>query len=231
METMLDALRHRLPHLLLPLAETPGGWADPWLENPWANFITDQLRTMAAADICWFKTAALFPALDSAPLTEWDLRRAVPGLVLDERMGLDDLMRMEVPGAAINAICEQVVVDLPYDLDPTIPPSACLPGNTHLQASGLRVSYDLARPAGARMCSLVVDGRPVDPQRTYTVVAPGFLAKGYSGYRWFHDGVRREVVGKERALLLAALACCTSLPSVDGRHQYLSGDNSNRRNE
>ncbi len=124
-----------------------------------------------------------------------------------------------------------MVVDLPYDQDPTIPPSACLPGNTHLQASGLRVSYDLARPAGARICSLLVDGSSVDPQRTYTVVVPGFLAKGYSGYRWFRDGVGREVVGKERALLLAALAHCTSLPPVDGRHQYGSCDESSRRNE
>jgi 2',3'-cyclic-nucleotide 2'-phosphodiesterase (5'-nucleotidase family) len=48
--------------------------------------------------------------------------------------------------------------------------------------SGMRVEYDPQRPAGSRVVSIEVGGKPLDPQRMYKVATNDFMARGGDGY-------------------------------------------------
>ncbi|GGC63838.1 bifunctional metallophosphatase/5'-nucleotidase [Chelatococcus reniformis] len=50
------------------------------------------------------------------------------------------------------------------------------------QVSGLKVEVDTARPAGARVVSVAVDGRPLEPKATYTLATNDFMLRGGDGY-------------------------------------------------
>jgi 5'-nucleotidase/UDP-sugar diphosphatase len=214
-------LRRRLPEALDHIGESTGCWADPWTENPWGNFVTDRLRAAAGADVCVYKAGGLFPALDPGAVTRWDLWRAVPALPPNEAMDLDDIVAMTVTGANLRAICEHSVSDLPCDVDAQIPSAARWPGNPFLQVSGPRMTIDLRRPHGERVTALTVAGADVDPERPYTVATSGFLARGYSGFRWLGEGTARRLVRAEEEILRASLRDPGPLPDRDGRLQMM----------
>jgi 2',3'-cyclic-nucleotide 2'-phosphodiesterase (5'-nucleotidase family) len=50
------------------------------------------------------------------------------------------------------------------------------------QVSGLRIRADLSRPAGQRIISLDVGGKPVEDARIYRLATSDFLARGGDGY-------------------------------------------------
>jgi len=58
------------------------------------------------------------------------------------------------------------------------------------QVSGLTVTYNPSSPAGRRLREVLVSGKPVDPDRDYTVATNDFLAAGGDGYKAFGDAVR-----------------------------------------
>jgi 2',3'-cyclic-nucleotide 2'-phosphodiesterase (5'-nucleotidase family) len=218
---ILVHLRDRRPEALHVVGSSSNGcWADPWLENPWANFVTDSVRQQVSADICFFKAMSLIRALSHGAVTRWDLGRCMPGSQANEALGMSEIVRMQLTGEAIHGICEHSVADLPWDLHEQVSSRHCLPGNGLLQGSGLRVAFDLARPEGERVTCLSVNGNAVDRHRTYAVVTTGFLAKGYSGYHWFRDGAGREVMGSERSIVAGSLGEGRALPDVDGRLRF-----------
>lgn len=46
----------------------------------------------------------------------------------------------------------------------------------------LHYAFDLSRPAGSRLLSITLDGRPLDPSATYRVTANNFIAAGGDGF-------------------------------------------------
>ena len=50
-----------------------------------------------------------------------------------------------------------------------------------MHASGVRVTYDLARPAGHRITAVEVGGVPLRDDRTYTIAMNSFMATGDYG--------------------------------------------------
>jgi len=167
-QSILAYLRDRHPEALQVVGSSNSGcWADPWVENPWANFVTDEVRQQVSADICFFKAMSLIPALSRGPMTRWDLGRCMPGSEANEAMGMSEMVRMQLTGEAIRAVCEHSASDLPWDLHEQVPSRFCLPGNGLLQGSGLRVAFDLTRPRGERVTYLAVGGDTVDRHRMY----------------------------------------------------------------
>ncbi|KAL2866638.1 bifunctional metallophosphatase/5'-nucleotidase [Aspergillus lucknowensis] len=72
-----------------------------------------------------------------------------------------------------------------------------------LQISGLRMVASWQRPEGTRVIDVHVEGpdgtlEPLDPNRTYTVAMPSFIAQGYDGFTWF--ATLETVVGEEAAM-------------------------------
>jgi 2',3'-cyclic-nucleotide 2'-phosphodiesterase (5'-nucleotidase family) len=54
-----------------------------------------------------------------------------------------------------------------------------------VQTSGLRGTYDLSRPAGRRLVSIEVGGRPLADARVYRVATNSFVAEGGDLYATF----------------------------------------------
>ena len=216
-------LEQHMPEGLEIIGRTQGCWADPWRENRWANFVTDRLREYAGADLCLYKASMLIPALDPGSLTAWDLAQSFPSTG-----ELGDLVRMQITGAAIYASFEHSVVGLPRDVDARIPGSLDLPCNTLLQASGMRVAFDLRWPEGQRVRALAIGGQPIELGRLYSVVTSGFLARGYSGFGWFREGAGQERIGTVRQVITEALREPQRLPAIDGRMSFGAGAHSRR---
>ncbi len=57
-----------------------------------------------------------------------------------------------------------------------------------LQISGLKVEYDLSKPAGSKVASASVDGKPLAPASIYRVATNDFLAAGGDLYTEFKEG-------------------------------------------
>ena len=51
-----------------------------------------------------------------------------------------------------------------------------------IPSAGFTFAYDRGRPAGERVVSTTLDGRPVDPAATYRVTVNNFLASGGDGF-------------------------------------------------
>jgi 2',3'-cyclic-nucleotide 2'-phosphodiesterase (5'-nucleotidase family) len=207
------------------VATTGGCWADPWLGNPWCDFVTDTLRRAAGADICFYNANALLPALSPGPVRRWDLQRCLPGKQADETINLGGLKRLVLTGEDIRGVCEHSVSDLPRDVGPQVPAGFCLPGNPFLHVSGIRVVYDLTRPKGERVRHLAIDdqdsreGQAVEPSRLYRIVTSDFLSRGYSGYHWFRDATERHEEGPEIPLLLEGLQQTGLPPAVPAERE------------
>jgi hypothetical protein len=185
--------------------------------------VTDTFRRWTGAEVCFYKAMALFPALDPGPLTRWDLLRCLPAAEWSQSMGLGDLVTMRLSGSDLHAICEHSVTDLPADLDAQAPSDSYSPGNSFLYPSGIQLAYDLTRSPGERVVHLSLAGRPVEPDRFYSVVTSAFLARGYSGFHWFREGRAKQVAGGELEILIQHLRPGVVLPAVDGRLHVAAG--------
>jgi 5'-nucleotidase / UDP-sugar diphosphatase len=53
------------------------------------------------------------------------------------------------------------------------------------QVSGMTIEYDPRRPAGKRIVSIRIGGKPLDPNKTYRIATNDFLARGGDGYTGF----------------------------------------------
>lgn len=89
------------------------------------------------------------------------------------------------------------------------------------QVSGLTMTYDPKAPAGRRVTSIMVGGKPVDPQAAYRVATNDYMLKGGDGYAAFPRS--KVIVDASGAVLLATIvmnyveAKKTVAPAVDGR--------------
>lgn len=89
------------------------------------------------------------------------------------------------------------------------------------QVSGLTMTYDPKAPAGRRVTSVMVGGKPLDPQATYRVATNDYMLKGGDGYAAFPRA--KVVVDASGAVLLATIvmnyveAKKTVAPAVEGR--------------
>jgi len=95
------------------------------------------------------------------------------------------LVVLDITGAQLRAMLEQQ-----WDR----------PGNSQymLQVSrGLSYAWDSTRPVGQRLVpgSLKVDGKPVEENKTYRIVANNFLAEGGDNFPALAQGVNRKDLG------------------------------------
>lgn len=89
------------------------------------------------------------------------------------------------------------------------------------QVSGIRFTYDPARPAGARVVEASVGGKPLDPAAVYRVATNDYLLRGGDGYEAFPRA--RVLIDPSGAVLIATItmeyvaARGTVEPKVEGR--------------
>lgn len=88
------------------------------------------------------------------------------------------------------------------------------------QVSGLRYVFDPRRPAGSRLVSVSVGGRPLLPQGRYTLATFDFLLGGGDGYTMLKAGrvvVKAESGPMDSDLLIERLKAGPIAPVLDGR--------------
>ena len=139
--------------------------------------MADVMRERLGADLALLNGGAIRGnrLLPEGPLTRRDLRQFLPfGNVL---------VLLEVSGAALGQALERAVSAYPT------------PAGFFLQVAGIRVVFDPSRPSGRRVLEVTVGGRPLDPERPYTVALPDYLARGGDGYAMF--GAARVLIPPE----------------------------------
>src|SRR5205085_2507982 len=75
-------------------------------------------------------------------------------------------------------------------------------GGQFPQVSGLAMKVSPRGPPGNRVSNVVVNGQPLDLDKTYTLALPDYVLKGGDGYTMFRGA--RVIVGPESGNLIVA---------------------------
>ena len=176
-------------------------------ETNLGDFIADAMRAHAKTDVALINGGGIRSdrIIPPGSLTRRDLAAMSPfGNVV---------MTLELTGRTLREVLEQAL------------PQREREAGGFLQVSGLRVSFDPARPAGQRVVAMTVGGAPLDPDRRYTAAVIDYIAAGKDGLTAFRDG--RVLVEATSAPLLADIllnAVTTQggiAPQTDGRLRAL----------
>lgn len=71
------------------------------------------------------------------------------------------------------------------------------------QVSGLRFTFDPARPPGSRVTDVSVGGRPLELDKSYSMVTKPYMLEGKDGYECFQG--KEFIVDKENGQLLTLM--------------------------
>lgn len=80
-------------------------------------------------------------------------------------------------------------------------------------SAGFAFGYDLTRPAGDRITSIKLNGRPIDPAARYRVTVNNFLASGGDGFSVFNEGTDAFDAGLDLDALEAWLGTDPAVPT------------------
>ncbi|MEL6198768.1 MAG: bifunctional UDP-sugar hydrolase/5'-nucleotidase [Pseudomonadota bacterium] len=139
-------------------------------ESTLGNALADIVRDAVDAQVGLMPSGALRRDLPQGAVRRVDLLDAFPFQ--------DRVARIELSGDVLARVLEQGL-SLERGL---------------LQVSGLEIEYDPARPSGARLVSVRVDGAPLDPNAVYTVGTLEILAAGGDLFTQFSDAATNELL-------------------------------------
>lgn len=170
------------------------------------DFIADAFRRATGADVALVNGGSI-RADDLIPAGELTEREVLSMLPF-----ADPIVKIEVTGEVLRKALENGVSQSA---------EASQPGRFP-QVSGLRFSFDARRPAGSRVTSVTVGGRPLDEKKTYTLATSSFVAmQGGDGYEVFKGArllIKPEAAQKAPDILKKAITGVTSIaPQTDGR--------------
>jgi len=147
-------------------------------ESDHGNLFADIFREASGADIGFVHSGSLRKDLPGGDVTMADL--------LDVYPFVDDLVVLEMTGAQLRRALTQSLT-----LERGI-----------LQVSGIAVEYDMSQPERERLVSMSRDGRPIQPDDTFTVALGGFLAEGGDLYDVFPEATELRRAGKVSDLVI-----------------------------
>ena len=82
-------------------------------------------------------------------------------------------------------------------------------------SANFRFAYDLRRPQGDHIVSMTLDGKPIDPAKSYRVTVNSFSASGGDGYTVLTQGTDTYDAGLDLDALEAWLATNPAVPKAD----------------
>lgn len=130
-------------------------------ESTLGAFVSDVMLETTGADVAFENAGGLRADLPRGPVTNGDVLDALPFL--------NTVVTCEMTGAQIREVLEQGLT-LERGL---------------IQVAGIRATYDMSRPAGARLVEARVGGAPLEDAKVYRVATNSFLAQGGDLYRTF----------------------------------------------
>jgi 5'-nucleotidase len=135
-------------------------------ENPMANIVTDAMlaATEKAGSVAAFvNVGGVRAGIDPGPITY--------GHAVTVQPFNNTLMLIDVTGAELKAVLEETLGALPESAGGLLCPSR-----------GTSYVIDVSRPAGDRVASLAVAGKPVEAEVVYRITVPSFIAGGGDGH-------------------------------------------------
>lgn len=167
-------------------------------ESALGNMVADIMREAAGAQIAFTNAGGLRTDIPAGPITLGKIWEVMP---FD-----NTIVTMELTGAQVLEILKNKSKGM-------------------VQSSGLKFKYDPAAPGDARAVLEVAlsDGKPLDPNRVYTVATNNFMATGGDNFTAFTGGkkvydtnilIRDAMVNWLKAQTAAGRAIA---PRVDGR--------------
>jgi len=132
-------------------------------ETGLGNFVADIMRAHTGAQIAFLNAGSLRASIKQGPVTVEDVFMAMPYA--------NELMTTQLTGKEIVAVLTRAVMSAREEED-----------GGFLQVSGISFAVSGKKPTDIRVDG---DGRPLDPQASYTVVVPDFLSTGGDGHAVF----------------------------------------------
>ena len=168
------------------------------------NLIADAMRAAVGADVAITNGGGIradkqYPA--GQRLTRRDILSELP-------FGNTTVL-LEVTGEQIKAALENGVSQV-RELGGRFP-----------QVSGIVAEVELKEPVGSRVKSVRIDGRPLDPAKTYRLATNDFMGRGGDGYRAFVGA--KNLIDASASQLMASQVidhvakAGTIAPKVEGR--------------
>jgi 5'-nucleotidase len=133
-------------------------------ETNLGNLVADAMREQAAADCALITGSSI------------RVDRVVPAGVLTRRQAMmilpyeNGVVKVRLSGRELLKVAEHAV-------SAPGPESSSFP-----QVSGMQLRYDPNRPVGQRVVQLLVGGKPLQPEGSYTFACSEFVRKGGCGY-------------------------------------------------
>ena len=132
-------------------------------ESNLGDAVADAMRDATGAQIAFQNGGGIRADIPQGPITLDAVFTTVP---FD-----NDLVSMDLTGDQIRELLERSVLS-----------------EKMLQVSGIQIVYDLSKPAGAKVASVEVAGKPMAALATYRVVTNDFLAAGGDQFNIFKQG-------------------------------------------
>ena len=132
-------------------------------ESNLGDAVADAMRSATGAQIAFQNGGGIRADIPKGPITLETVFTTVP---FD-----NDLVSMDLTGEQIMELLERSVLS-----------------ENMLQVSGIQIVYDLSKPAGAKVASVEVAGKPMAAMATYRVVTNDFLASGGDRFNIFKKG-------------------------------------------
>ena len=129
---------------------------DFW-QSPMGSLLTDALRAETGADIAFFPAWRYGATLMPGPITVEDIYNLVP---TDGR-----IITYSMSGRSVRRLMENIL-DGVVDAD-----AYARVGGDMIQFSGMELVYDLYNADGERVVELLVGGRPIEPERLYSIAS------------------------------------------------------------
>jgi 2',3'-cyclic-nucleotide 2'-phosphodiesterase (5'-nucleotidase family) len=174
------------------------------------NLFADALREQTKADVALINGGGFRAGKQYDPGTELTRRH-----VLTELAFVNKALILEVTGKMLLQAFEQGFTGAENEL------------GRFPQISGMSVKADLTKPDGRRVIKVLVGGKPVKPNKTYTLATNEYLAGGGDGYAVFKTA--KVKMGPTDAGLVANMVMAyirakgEVAPVIDGRIQVRRG--------
>ena len=179
------------------------------------NLITDAFRKATRSDVALMNGGSIRAdsLISAGRLTKRDLLSIIPFK--------NKIVKLELTGATLRAMLEHGVARSAEDREPGRFP----------QVSGIRFTFDAARPAGSRVVAVTVNGVSLDEQKKYSLATTNFLADGGDGYEIL-KGARVLITPDQGPsdfdVVRQAIASRPISPKVDGRIKRLDNARSQK---
>jgi 2',3'-cyclic-nucleotide 2'-phosphodiesterase (5'-nucleotidase family) len=175
-------------------------------ESPVGDLIADLMREAVQADAALLNGGGIRGNAVTAagPLKRGDVLKILPFA--------NKVVKLEVSGGTLRAALEN-------GLSQHEKTAGRFP-----QVSGIRYTFDPKRPAGSRLTSVTIGGKPLDPQARYSLATFEFLLGGGDGYEMLKQGkvlVKAENGPMDSDLVLERLKAGPIAPASDGRIQQV----------